>query len=128
VAANDELPIFDMLGEATITAFVHGFYQRVALDPILRPMYPGQDLAGAEGRLREFLIYRFGGPPVYLQKRGHPRLRMRHMPFPIDRRARDRWMELMTAAIAEQGVDDRTAAYLRQFLGDIATFLINQGA
>jgi hemoglobin len=53
---------------------------------------------------------------------------MRHMPFPIDRRARDRWMELMTAAIAEQGVDDRTAAYLRQFLGDIATFLINQGA
>jgi hemoglobin len=128
LAASDELPIYELLGEATLAAIVGGFYRRVATDPILRPMYPERDLAGAEERLREFLVYRFGGPPSYLQKRGHPRLRMRHMPFPIDRAARDRWIELMTAAIAEQGVEQRIADYLQQFLGDIATFLINSGA
>ena len=121
-----ELPIFQLLGADVLTAIVAGFYRRVPLDPILGPMYPADDLAGAEQRLRSFLIYRFGGPPDYLRERGHPRLRMRHAPFAVDQRARDRWVELMLAAIDEQPAAAPHRAYLERFLGDIATFLINR--
>lgn len=120
-----ELPIYQLLGEECLRAIVAGFYRRVPQDPILGPMYPPHDLAGAEHRLRSFLTYRFGGPPDYLRERGHPRLRMRHMPFVIDQRARDRWMELMLAAIDEQPAAAPHRAYLETFLGDIATFLMN---
>jgi len=125
VTPADELPIYDLLGEDKLTAIVAGFYRRVPEDPILGPLYPEHDFAGAEHRLRTFLIYRFGGPPVYLQERGHPRLRMRHAPFRIDRAARDRWLELMMASVDEQQVAPEHRAYLESFLGDIATFLIN---
>ena len=64
-------------------------------------MYPAHDLAGAEQRLRDYLIYRFGGPPNYIEERGHPRLRMRHMPFAITQAARDRWMLLMDRALEQ---------------------------
>ena len=121
-----ELPIHQLLGEERITAIVRAFYRRVPEDPILGPMYPPHDLAGAEHRLRGFLIYRFGGPANYLAERGHPRLRARHAPFAIDAAARDRWMELMLAAIDEQGVAPEHRAYLERFLGGIATFLINR--
>lgn len=120
-----ELPIYQLLGEECLRAIVAGFYRRVPQDPILGPMYPPHDLAGAEHRLRSFLTYRFGGPPDYLRERGHPRLRMRHMPFVIDQRARDRWMELMLASIDEQPAAAPHRAYLETFLGDIATFLMN---
>jgi hemoglobin len=120
-----ELPIYQLLGEECLCAIVAGFYRRVPQDPILGPMYPPHDLAGAEHRLRSFLTYRFGGPPDYLRERGHPRLRMRHMPFVIDQRARDRWMELMLAAIDEQPAAAPHRADLETFLGDIATFLMN---
>ncbi len=120
-----ERPIYDLLGEQKLTDIVAGFYRRVPQDPILGPMYPPHDLAGAEHRLRTFLIYRFGGPPTYLQERGHPRLRQRHMPFRLDQRARDRWMELMMAAVDEQQVAAEHRDYIERFLGDIATFLIN---
>jgi hemoglobin len=130
VAPNEELPIYQLLGAETLTAIVAGFYRRVPSDPILAPMYPANDLAGAEERLRSFLIYRFGGPPAYIQERGHPRLRIRHAPFVLDRAARDRWMELMMASIDEQVLAQKVSqehrAYLEQFLGDIATFLINR--
>ena len=122
-----ELPIYQLLGEDCLRAVVAGFYRRVPQDPILGPMYPAHDLAGAEHRLRSFLVYRFGGPPEYLRERGHPRLRMRHMPFVVDQRARDRWMELMMAAIDEQPATAPHRAYLEKFLGDIATFLMNAG-
>ena len=72
------------------------------------------------------IVYRLGGPPDYLRERGHPRLRMRHAPFPIDRAARDRWMELMCAAMEEAGLPADIRAYLDGFLGDIATFLQNR--
>lgn len=121
----EELPIFDLLGEEKLTAIVAGFYRRVPADPVLGPMYPKQDYAGAEHRLRKFLIYRFGGPPDYVHERGHPRLRMRHMPFRIDHRARGHWMELMMASVDEQGIAGDQRAYLERFLGDVATFLIN---
>ena len=128
-AADDaprELPIHDLLGEPKIRAIVASFYRRVPGDPILGAMYPAHDLAGAEARLAGFLVYRFGGSPEYLRERGHPRLRMRHAPFAVDQAARDRWMELMGAAIAENDVPADIAEYLRGFLGDIATFLRNR--
>ena len=84
------------------------------------------DSAGAERRLRTFLIYRFGGPHTYLEERGHPRLRMRHAPFAVDARARDRWMSLMMAAVDEVVVAQEHRDYLETFLGDIATFLRNR--
>lgn len=117
---------FQALGEEGIAALVAAFYRRVPDDPILGPMYPEDDLPGAEERLREFLIYRFGGPPRYIETRGHPRLRMRHAPFSVDRAARDRWVELMEAAIAETPMPPGLDEALRGFFGDVATFLINR--
>src|SRR5947209_61924 len=91
--------LYGLMGEAGLARLVANFYRRVPADDILGLMYPKADLAGAEERLRGFLIQRFGGPDVYSQRRGHPRLRMRHAGFKIDRRARDRWISLMEAAM-----------------------------
>lgn len=126
VSDTPELPVHDLIGGDKIAAIVAGFYRRVPTDPILGPLYPQHDFAGAEQRLREFLIYRLGGPPTYLQSRGHPRLRMRHAPFAIDLAARDRWLQLMQQSMADEGIDQQVADYLTGFLGDIATFLINR--
>jgi len=126
---SDELPVHQLIGSEGITALVAGFYRRVPDDDVLGPLYPKHDFAGAEVRLRDFLIYRFGGSPKYVQERGHPRLRMRHAPFAVDQRARDRWMELMGQSIDEQvmaGMAPAVGAYLREFLGGIATFLMNR--
>lgn len=126
VGVSEELPICELLGQRTIEDIVAAFYRRVPEDDVLGPMYPAGDLAGAEHRLQTFLVYRFGGPTTYIEERGHPRLRMRHVPFVLDRRARDRWMQLMMAAIDEVGVERQYRDYLESFLGDIATFLINR--
>lgn len=126
VSAPEELPVFDLVGHDRIAAMVAAFYRRVPQDPILGPMYPPEDMEGAEQRLRSFLVYRLGGPPDYLRERGHPRLRMRHAPFPIDRAARDRWMDLMRAAMEEAGLPADIRSYLDGFFGDIATFLQNR--
>lgn len=125
-AVTDELPIYELLGEEAIEQVVAAFYRRVPQDDLLGPMYPADDLEGAERRLRAFLVYRFGGPHTYLEERGHPRLRMRHAPFAVDARARDRWMSLMMAAVDEVGVAQEYRDYLETFLGDIATFLRNR--
>jgi len=89
-------------------------------------MYPSEDLAGAEQRLRDFLIFRFGGPPRYIEQRGHPRLRMRHFPFAIDRNARNRWVRLMDNALEETALPEPVAETLREFFHDTATFMINR--
>ncbi|MCA9013203.1 MAG: globin [Planctomycetaceae bacterium] len=105
---------------------VSAFYRQVPADDILGPMYPPEDLAGAEERLRLFLIFRFGGPQDYLQRRGHPKLRLRHAPFAIDQLARDRWMQLMNNAITECQFSNDVSTVLRTFLGNVATFLVNR--
>ena len=91
----DEGEVYAAIGEEGFARLVHAFYAHVPSDPILGAMYPKHDLAGAEQRLRDFLVGRFGGPPRYIEQRGHPRLRMRHMPFKLDEAARDRWVALM---------------------------------
>ena len=123
-----EQDVFAAVGEAGIARVVAAFYRQVPQDDVLGPMYPPDDLEGAEQRLRDFLIYRFGGPQRYIEQRGHPRLRARHAPFAIDERARDRWMQLMTGALAEAGVPAEAGQVMRTFLDGIATFLMNRQA
>lgn len=86
-------------GEATFRQLVHAFYAGVRDDPVLRPLYPEQDLGPAETRLRMFLVQYWGGPRTYSEQRGHPRLRMRHAPFAIGERERDAWLTHMRAAV-----------------------------
>lgn len=85
--ADSSQTVYDQIGPAGFERLITGFYRRVAGDPVLRPMYPEGDLAPAARRLRLFLEQRFGGPATYDEERGHPRLRMRHAPFTIRRRA-----------------------------------------
>ena len=122
-----EQDVYGRVGEQAIAGVVAAFYAKVPHDDVLGPMYPPEDLAGAEQRLRDFLIYRFGGPQRYLEERGHPRLRARHGRFAIDQRARDRWMTLMTAALAEARLPADVEMVMRTFLDGIATFLMNVG-
>jgi hemoglobin len=86
-------------GEETFRRLIDAFYAGVAEDPVLRPLYPDEDLGPAAEHLRLFLIQYWGGPTTYSQQRGHPRLRMRHAPFPIGVAARDAWLRRMRAAL-----------------------------
>src|SRR3954462_9564125 len=90
-------------GEETFRRLVHRFYQGVAADPLLRPLYPEEDLGPAEERLRLFLIQYWGGPRTYGERRGHPRLRMRHVPFRIGAAERDAWLGPTRTARQELG-------------------------
>ena len=117
--------VYAVIGDAGFRRLVGAFYRRVATDEILSPMYPRDDMAGAEERLAGFLIQRFGGPDLYSQQRGHPRLRMRHGPFKINRAGRDRWVELMEAALVEAQLPAEVTPPLRKFFCDAATFMIN---
>ena len=114
------------LGEPTLRALVAAFYRRVRKDEIIGPLYPQDDWAGAEKRLADFLIFRFGGPQTYIEERGHPRLRMRHLPFSIGVAERDRWLELMGAAMQETGVTQAHAETLGAFFAQVADFMRNR--
>jgi hemoglobin len=122
----EEPNLFQLIGEEGFARLVAAFYRQVPQDEILGEMYPREDLAGAEERLRDFLIGRFGGPQRYIERRGHPRLRARHMPFRVDRAARDRWMALMENALAEAALPAEAETFLREFLSQMATFMINR--
>jgi len=127
IKAMEEHQVYPVIGNAGFERLVAAFYRQVPGDDVLGPMYPAQDLQGAEQRLRDFLIYRFGGPPLYIEQRGHPRLRQRHAPFPIGQGARDRWVQLMNRALDEAKFPDEVQQLLREFFGAMATFLRNQG-
>ena len=122
----DETAIYSLIGEDGFARLVGAFYRQVPHDEILGKMYPRANLAGAEQRLRDFLIYRFGGPQRYIEERGHPRLRARHLPFQIDRAARDNWMRLMNNAFAEAKLPAEVEQHLRTFFEQMSTFMINQ--
>lgn len=124
-ALPEEL-VYERIGEEGFARLVGAFYRHVPADDVLGPMYPADDLPAAEQRLRGFLVQRFGGPTHYSQQRGHPRLRMRHFPFAIDRKARDRWIQLMEQALDEAQLPQEAAAILRRFFHNTATFLINR--
>lgn len=111
-------------GRAFFDALVERFYEHVERDPILRPMYP-DDLAPGKRALAMFLAQYWGGPPDYSREKGHPRLRMRHLPFVIDEAARDAWLTAMLAAVEDSGADDDVRAALRDYFTTTATHMIN---
>ncbi len=121
-----EQDVYAAIGEDGFRRLIAAFYRQIPGDDVVGPMYPAHDLTGAEDRLRDFLIYRFGGPATYIAQRGDPRLRMRHLPFAIDQRARDRWVQLMGRALTEAQLPAEPEAVLRQFLEGMASFMINR--
>ena len=122
----DEQTTFQLLGEEGIARLTAAFYRRVKTDDLLGPMYPADDWEGSEARLRDFLLFRIGGVPRYLEQRGHPRLRMRHAPFAINMAARNQWMVLMERALDEAQFPAEVTALLREFFHNTATFMINR--
>jgi hemoglobin len=117
--------LHNQLGEPVIRALVAAFYTRVSQDDLIGPMYPPEDLAGAEERLADFLVYRFGGSTRYLETRGHPRLRMRHFPFVITHEAKERWIELMAAAMQAVGIPPAIAPTMSDFFRQVADSMQN---
>ncbi len=115
-----------MIGDEGFERLVAAFYRQIPADDVLGPLYTGHDLEGAEKRLRDFLMFRFGGPATYLETRGHPRLRMRHAPFAIGTAARDRWVLLMNRALDEAMLPVGVHDALQTFFGNTATFLLNR--
>ena len=113
-------------GEAFFTDLVSQFYAQVAVDPILRPMYPETDLKAAALRLQWFLEQYWGGPDTYSQVRGHPRLRMRHAQFKIGEKERDVWLSHMKSAVDSLEMDNEMREQLWSYLVMAANSMVNQ--
>ena len=112
-------------GRETIEKMVDAFYQGVATDPILRPMYPEEDLGPAAERLTMFLEQYWGGPTTYMERRGHPRLRLRHQAFHVDPDARDRWLKHMRVALDAAELSPMHDAAFWDYLERAAHMLVN---
>ncbi|WP_225754017.1 globin [Actinotalea sp. Marseille-Q4924] len=117
---------YDLVGgEPTFRRLVARFYELVATDDLLRPMYPEEDLGPAEDRLRTFLEQYWGGPTTYSDQRGHPRLRMRHAPFPVSPAARDRWLQHMRTSLTELQLPPLPHATFWDYLERAAHAMVN---
>ena len=125
-AARSEVTFYQAVGgHDTFVRLVDRFYAGVAEDPVLRPLYPGDDLSPAATRLRMFLEQYWGGPTTYSQQRGHPRLRMRHAPFKVTPEARDRWLAHMREAVDSLGLDPELDGVLWDYLERAAWSMVN---
>jgi hemoglobin len=125
--AQPEITFYEAIGgHQTFEQLVHRFYQGVATDPVLRALYPDEDLGPAEERLRMFLEQYWGGPRTYSDRRGHPRLRMRHAPFAVTPTARDRWLTHMRAAVDELDLPEEYDKVLWDYLEMAAHSMVNQ--
>lgn len=116
----------EMGGRATFEKLVSHFYALVSVDPVLRPMYPEDDIKGAAERLLMFLEQYWGGPSTYSEQRGHPRLRMRHAGFHIGEMERDVWLRHMKSAIDELEMRDDLREELWSYLVMAANSMVNQ--
>jgi hemoglobin len=114
------------VSEPKIRSMVSAFYRQVKEDDLIGKMYPDDDWPGAEKRLADFIVYRFGGPSPYLEERGHPRLRMRHFPFAIGLAERDRWLDLMGAAMKEVEIPAEHAPLIGAFFAQVADSMRNR--
>jgi hemoglobin len=112
-------------GEETFKLLVERFYARVPDDEVLRAVYPEEDLAGAAERLTLFLIQYWGGPQTYSERRGHPRLRLRHQPFAIGQAERDAWLGHMTAAVESLDLAPAVRKALLDYFETASTAMIN---
>ena len=123
----DELTLYEAAGGMPFfEALVGRFYDGVATDPILSALYPPDDLPGAQRRLTLFLAQYWGGPRTYDAERGHPRLRMRHVPFAIGPAERDAWLRLMRASIDASGAPPAVAGRLREYVDMAAEAMRNR--
>jgi len=128
---DDEQPqtVYALVGEQFFVELVERFYEGVAGDAVLRPLYPSQDLTDAKARLCGFLVQYWGGPADYSAARGHPRLRMRHAPYVIGQPQRDAWLAHMTLAVDETvdnyGYPPALAQIFHDYFGNAATHLLN---
>jgi hemoglobin len=125
VFGMNEAVVLELCGESGIREMVAAFYRRVSVDDLIGPMYPENDWEGSEERLAEFLLFRLGGSTRYLEMRGHPRLRMRHVGFQIGIAERDRWLELMSEAMNETGITSSAREFLDPFFSQVADFMRN---
>lgn len=122
----NETVVMKICGEKGIRQMVAAFYGKIGGDPLIGPMYPADDLAGSEERLAEFLLFRLGASTRYLETRGHPKLRMRHLTFKIGIAEQDRWLELITSAMEETGIPASAREFLDPFFSQVADFMRNQ--
>ena len=113
-------------GETAFATLVQEFYRGVSEDELLKPMYPPEDMAGAERRLKMFLEQYWGGPKSYQEERGHPRLRMRHSVFPIGPKARDAWLAHMLKAVKSLELSQADEAELWDHLERAARAMLNR--
>ncbi len=120
--------VVSALGEEGFQRLVAAFYKEVREDEILAPMYPESDWEGAEKRLYDFLLFRFGLSDRYIKERGHPRLKMRHMPFAIGEKERDHWLERMSEAMDAIELDGEARELLTAFFAQVADFMRNQAS
>ena len=112
-------------GMDTIRLIVDRFYEGVENDPVLRPMYPEEDLGPARERFTLFLAQYWGGPPTYSESRGHPRLRMRHAPFTVTPTAAQHWLTHFRAALDQAGLTPEQDAQFWDYVTHAAQFMIN---
>ena len=133
--ADDDAPpatVYGLVGAQFFVELVERFYEGVAGDAVLRPLYPSRDLTDAKARLCGFLVQYWGGPADYSAARGHPRLRMRHAPFVIGEAERDAWLTHMTLAVDETvdnyGFPPALAEIFHDYFANAATHLLNSDA
>ncbi len=122
---QEQISIYEALGDEKIKSLVAHFYQKVAQVPELRRLYP-EELAPAEERLYWFLLHVFGGPSTYLEKRGHPMLRRRHFQWAIDRNLRDKWVECMFYALDQVLMENTVRDIVREYFINASNLLINR--
>jgi hemoglobin len=120
-----EISVYEYLGSDFFYQLAEKFYDRVQLDPELKALYPETDLKPAEERLASFLIQYWGGPDTYSEQRGHPRLRMRHEPYPINHNMREKWLHCMIGALDELAPADPPGAMMRKYFEQAALAMVN---
>jgi hemoglobin len=124
--SENEVTVYDLIGgEATFERLVTVFYAKVEADEVLRAIFP-EDLEPGKRYQQLFLMQYWGGPTAYIEERGHPRLRMRHYPFPITEDLRNRWVEYMLAAIDEVGIQEPARSMMREYFDRAASVMINR--
>jgi hemoglobin len=116
---------YDRIGNENIKKLIHDFYQEIRNDDLLKPMYK-DDFEGAEQRLYLFMVQYLGGPDLYNQQRGHPKLRMRHMVFPVNEEAKQHWLQNMKTALDKSKIERPEKDYLWNYFQMTANFLKNR--
>lgn len=123
----NEKGVMEICGEDGIRRMVKAFYHHIRTDDLIGPMYPENDWEGSEERLAEFLLFRLGASTRYIDLRGHPKLRMRHLGFKIGIAERDRWLQVMGKAMDETAIPTEAREFLDPFFHQVADFMRNQG-